>query len=309
MATDKALDRAGDAMLSIGALSKATGIPVETLRTWERRYGYPVPERKPSGHRLYALASVPRLRRIAEALARGHRAGEVVGADDRELEALLRASGTGAGAGRHDVPADDGVSRLLHAVVGFDAGTLTRLLLADYARLGPLDFMDLRLAPLVRAVGDGWAEGRLEIRHEHFISERIGDLLRSLRLPYEERAAGPCMLLATLPGEMHALGLQMAAFALVTAGLRVLYLGTEVPVPEIAAVARERGVRATGVSVSVATRGAGTDDRIRTLRQLLPRRIPLVIGGEGAPDAEPGLTIIHDVIELDAWARRLREAS
>ena len=58
------------ARLSIGALSRATGIPVETLRTWENRYGYPVPERKPSGHRVYALASVPRLRRIAEALSR-----------------------------------------------------------------------------------------------------------------------------------------------------------------------------------------------------------------------------------------------
>ena len=33
------------AMLSIGAVAKATGIRVETLRTWERRYGFPRPER------------------------------------------------------------------------------------------------------------------------------------------------------------------------------------------------------------------------------------------------------------------------
>ena len=58
---------AKDARVSIGALSRATGIPVETLRTWESRYGFPVPERRPSGHRLYPLAIVPRLRRIAEA--------------------------------------------------------------------------------------------------------------------------------------------------------------------------------------------------------------------------------------------------
>ena len=64
--TDARGDEAG-ARLSIGALSRATGIPVETLRTWESRYGYPVPERRPSGHRVYPLESVPRLRRIAEA--------------------------------------------------------------------------------------------------------------------------------------------------------------------------------------------------------------------------------------------------
>jgi DNA-binding transcriptional MerR regulator len=68
--------------LSIGALSRATGIPVETLRTWEHRYGFPAPERRPSGHRVYSRAIVPRLRRISEAIARGHRAGQVVSASD-----------------------------------------------------------------------------------------------------------------------------------------------------------------------------------------------------------------------------------
>jgi hypothetical protein len=65
-------------LLSIGALSAATGIPVETLRTWERRYGYPRPQRKPSGHRVYPVTAVPRLRRVAQAIARGHRAAEVL---------------------------------------------------------------------------------------------------------------------------------------------------------------------------------------------------------------------------------------
>ena len=81
-----------EGLLSIGALSTATGIPIDTIRTWERRYGFPVPERKPSGHRVYALATVPRLRRAAQAIARGHRAAEVVPASEGALEALLARS-------------------------------------------------------------------------------------------------------------------------------------------------------------------------------------------------------------------------
>lgn len=298
-------DEPAEAMLSIGALSRSAGIPVETLRTWERRYGYPVPERKPSGHRLYAVASIPRLRRIAEALARGHRAGDVVPASDATLDALLRASGAVPPGARLDLPGDDPVPRLLEAVVAFDADSLTRLLLAEYARLGPLGFMAARLAPLLRAVGDGWSEGRLEIRHEHFISERVGDLLRSLRLPCEERADGPAVLLASLPGEMHGLGLQMAALTLATAGCRLLYLGTEVPIPEIATLAHERAVRAVGLSVSRATAGPGTSARVRALRDSLPRRTALVVGGDGAPPPEPGITVVRDLPALDAWARHL----
>jgi hypothetical protein len=47
-------DLAEPGQISIGALSRATGIPVETLRTWEARYGFPIPERKRSGHRVYS---------------------------------------------------------------------------------------------------------------------------------------------------------------------------------------------------------------------------------------------------------------
>src|SRR4029077_16215410 len=84
-------DSSAGGMLSIGALARATSIRVETLRTWERRYGYPVPERKPSGHRLYPVASVSRLRRIAQALASGHRASEGGSASESAPRVLLDA--------------------------------------------------------------------------------------------------------------------------------------------------------------------------------------------------------------------------
>jgi len=298
------------ARLSIGALSRATGIPVETLRTWENRYGYPVPERKPSGHRVYALASVPRLRRIAEALSRGHRAGEVVRASDGDLEALLGATPTATPepatplhAGSAETVA---IPELLETVGRFDADRLTRILLGDWARLGPLAFLETRIVPLIRAVGSGWEEGELEIRHEHFLSERIGDLLRSLRLPFEERARGPLVVLGSLPGEAHALGLQMAALVLAAGGCRVLFLGTEVPVPEMATLARDMGARAVALSVSSATRGATTSGHVRRLRDLLPKRVRLLVGGDGAPKESPGLDVIHDLSTLEGWSRRLQ---
>lgn len=78
-------------MISIGALSRASGIPVPTLRTWERRYGYPTPVRKPSGHRLYPLSGVARLRRMAEAIHLGHRVGDLVPLRDEDLQRILRA--------------------------------------------------------------------------------------------------------------------------------------------------------------------------------------------------------------------------
>src|SRR5215467_1980796 len=78
-----------DARLSIGAVARATGLSPDTLRIWQKRYGFPVPERRPSGHRTYSISDVRRLRRIAEALARGHRPGQVVPLAPARLEMLL----------------------------------------------------------------------------------------------------------------------------------------------------------------------------------------------------------------------------
>jgi methanogenic corrinoid protein MtbC1 len=294
-------------MLSIGALSRATGIAVETLRTWESRYGFPVPERKPSGHRVYPTSSVPRLRRIGEALARGHRAGQVVGATDDDLRRLLEATSSPAapsGPTAFTVADEHVLPELLRLVAAFDADRLTRVLLGEWARVGPLEFLDTRVAPLLRAVGDAWETGRLEVRHEHFLSERVGDLLRSLRLRFEERAMGPLVAFASLPGEPHGLGLQMSALVLAAAGCRVLYLGTEVPSAQIAALARDLAARAVAVSVSSASRTAALP-HLKSLRADLPKRVALLVGGDGAPKPREGLEVIRDFPRLDEWGRRL----
>jgi methylmalonyl-CoA mutase cobalamin-binding subunit len=295
------------AWLSIGALSRATGIAVETLRTWEARYGFPVPERKPSGHRVYPLSVVPRLRRVSQALALGHRAGQVLTASEGALGQLLAAAvapGTSHPATAGLPPPDD-LDTQLRLVREFDAGRLTSLWLGEWARMGPVDFLESRIAPLVRAVGERWHEGDLEIRHEHFLSERVGDLLRALRQPLDERASGPLVVYATLPGELHGLGLQMAALVLAAAGCRSLYLGTDLPVQQVAELARDLAARAVAVSVSLASRGSSSTAPLRRLREGLPRRVRLVVGGDGAPAARPGIEVVTSLRELDAWGRRL----
>ena len=97
----------------------------------------------------------------------------------------------------------------------------------------------------------------------------------------------------------------MAALVLAAAGCRVLYLGTEVPIPQIASLARDLAARAVAISVSSATKGAASAAALRKLREALPRRVLLVAGGDGAPAARPGIESLHSLRDLDAWGRRL----
>lgn len=290
--------------LSIGALSRATGIPTETLRTWEARYGFPVPERRPSGHRVYSASLVDRLRLITEALARGHRASEAVPATDAQIRAMLEACPSIRPGELPDI-GDAELEPAIAAVVAFDADTLTRTLLADAARFTLIDFLDRRVAPLVRLVGEAWSRGTLHIRHEHFLSERLGDVLRTLRLRHEDTAKGPPVLFVTPPGEAHALGLQMAALVVASAGCRVVYLGTEVPAEEVGALARDTGARAVAVSFSILSSGDAAARYLDALRGHLPRLTELLAGGEGSPTVNGSAPRVASFATLLEWARRI----
>ena len=298
----------GERLFSIGAVARATGLSPDTLRVWQKRYGFPVPQRRASGHRLYSAVDVRRLRRISEALARGHRPGQVVGLAEPRLESLLS---EGSATASSSAMPETSVEALLPLVRLHRGPELTEALLAEAGRLGPPVFLRLCVVPMLQAVGDAWARGELGVANEHFFSERLSDVLRSLRLPYERGPAGRCLVLAALPGETHGLGLQVAAFVAAVAGLQPHGLGTDTPVPEIVAAVKTRRPAAVGISISVSTGGAASRDRLAELRRAIPASIPILVGGAGARRSRPpgGCIILDDLDGMQDWMRRFALAS
>ena len=76
-------------MYSIKAVSQATGLSIETLRAWERRYGIVEPLRDGNGRRSYRPEDVIRLRRLREATERGHPISKLSRLSDEEPHKLL----------------------------------------------------------------------------------------------------------------------------------------------------------------------------------------------------------------------------
>ncbi|HEY1434536.1 MAG TPA: MerR family transcriptional regulator [Thermoanaerobaculia bacterium] len=296
-----------ESRLTIGAVAKATGFSPDTLRVWQKRYGFPVPRRKASGHRLYSVADVRRLRRISEALARGHRPGQVVSLAEPKLESLLSERTRPETAARHRVPV---LRSLMGLVRGHEGESLKAALLSDAASLGPIEFLRLRVEPMITEVGDAWSRGEIGIHHEHFFSQRLEDVLRSLRLPFERDAEGPRLLLAAFSGETHGLGLQMVAFLAAFAGVPPHLLGTDIPVAEIVAAFRVRRPAAVGVSISVSTAGSVSRHHLEQLRRAIPPGAPILVGGIGARRSHPpgGCVIVDDLQGALDWMRRLAVA-
>lgn len=89
-----------------GVAARLAGLPVETLRVWERRYGVSDAGRSPQGQRLYSAEQVHRLGLLKRVVDQGHAIGTVARLETAELAALA------------GVPAANGMQPLKLAVVG-----------------------------------------------------------------------------------------------------------------------------------------------------------------------------------------------
>ena len=294
-------DGENGALWCMAAVTTRTGIGQHTLRAWERRFGFPKPLRLPSGHRRYTDDQIARLHLIGQAIALGHRAGDVVPLHEANLKDLLRRSHVRPSA----LPAWE--VQLLEKVRTFDREGIVSDLAHAYASLGLRTFLRDRLVPLTVAIGDAWAAGGLAIKHEHFLSEILDDTLRTLRTPLEHGGQGRPVVFATLPGERHTLGVQVAALVTALAGRRLRILGPEVPADEIAGAAEQLDPLAVGVSVTGHTAHPATVRSLNRLRELLGNRTSLWVGGSGAallPGLDAAIQQIGGIDDLEAELRR-----
>lgn len=291
--------------LSIGDLAEACGISEPTLRAWERRYGRPKAARRPSGHRRYDARDVTFLRRVAEALTRGAKPSQVLAMSEADLDALLAQ-------GSRDAETGELILRQVEWVRDYEGARLRRSLREAWNRMEPLPFLAERVAPLLVEVGRQWADGKLDVRHEHFLSEVLEDLLRTLRDRMAEQSTGPLILATTLPGEEHRICSQMVAVALAALGARPRVLGPQMPIPEIARAAAETRAQGVALSISLATGGVTTDRRVAELRAALPDGVRLAIGGEGVRNARraaPGVDRLLSLNDLAPWIEGLDRPS
>lgn len=284
---------------SVGDLAARTGVRQATLRVWERRYGFPIPVRKPSGHRVYSPSDLERVTLIVKAMRLGLRAGDVVPKDPAALRELV-----GDGEGEHAGKDDASLAAMIDAVETLDSERLTRLLREKSEVLGGGRFASECLAPFVERIGDLWMKGRLDVHHEHCASEVVQNVVRGL-LARRPAARGPMILLTTLPGERHTLGLLMAALVCGEHGARVLLLGAETPHDDIVAAVRATGARAVGLSVSEATARPETTARLRVLRAQLPGEVELLLGGGGSVHTRRGLSGVRFVHRPEALRKVL----
>jgi methanogenic corrinoid protein MtbC1 len=185
-----------------------------------------------------------------------------------------------------------------------------RLMLESSIReLGVRQTLHEFIVPLVTRIGQAWAEQRIDIRQEHILSETIEDILRATRIqiqPAEANDDQADVLLATLPGERHGLGLQMLALLTALENSVPLILGVDLPIDQVVEAAQQFPQADVAISVSSAAEFSTTTRQLQRLREALPASTMLLVGGAGMVrrQALDGVLAMTDFPTYESWLRQ-----
>ncbi|MBM4376121.1 MAG: MerR family transcriptional regulator [Deltaproteobacteria bacterium] len=264
----------------IKTVSELTGIPKNTLIAWERRYGLIEPDRHGNRYRSYSDKDVALLKRIKRLIEEGYKISEAVELlrhPERQPE-VARVANTNS--------ADfDSLERaraeLLPVLLDFDAQR-AEVLLQRYGTLPYARLIEELYYPMLRSVGEGWAEGRVSIAQEHFVTSFCRERFLAMLMQIGgARGSGPHAVCTTYPGDLHELGILGVSVLLALSGWRITYLGPNLPATELHKTGRT--LRPDWVCTSLVMPVASSDLEayIQMVRDLLPKRTWLAIGGAG----------------------------
>ncbi len=297
--------------LSIAAVERDTGLSKDTLRVWERRYGFPTPGRDAIGERAYPLDQVEKLRVVKRLMDAGHRPGRIVTLPYDELQHLSASTVDQPARGVVEAALDsDDLREVLRLIRAHDLRGLRRRLRLALARFGVARFVIEVVAPLNTAVGDAWLRGQMEIFEEHVFTEAVQVVLREAIASVPEADIGrrPVVVLTTFPGEPHGLGLLMAEATMALEGCACISLGVQTPLWDIALAATSFQADIVALGFTGCLNPNQVVDGLTELRSKLPAAVRIWAGGT-APvlhrrrieGVEPMATLEGIPGELQRW--------
>jgi methanogenic corrinoid protein MtbC1 len=227
------------------AVARETGVPADTFRAWERRYGVPHPQRTEGGHRLYSDRDIAIIRWLRDRTSEGMNISQAVQllksageSDTSTIEVEARAIGWLS-------------HQLVLALTQFDAIYAERLISESFALYPFEEVLINMIQPAMIEIGEYWEQGTINIVTEHFATQFVHRKLAGLLNIFEGSAQRATIIIGCAPEELHDLGTLTVALFLARRGWRVVYLGAQVPLADL--IATVRALKPAFVCLSAAT--------------------------------------------------------
>ena len=261
--------------LTIGMLSEATDVPPATLRSWERRYGIPTPQRSATGRRQYDQEQVAIVRQLKARVDRGERISKAV-------KSIGLAPPDQAVIKQFDQQQSIWTSlraQMISSVECYDEMALNEVY-SEALALFPVNVVtNSLLRPVLQTLGDRWADRITGVAEEHFFTGFLRGKIGALAHHRRTYGHGPKLLAACLPDEAHDIGLLLFCLEASMQHFRIVCLGGRTPLDQLECLANNPVHRFDAVVLS-----ATADPSQELLESELPAVVasinqPVFVGG------------------------------
>jgi len=215
-----------------------TGIAPDTLRAWERRYGLPMPDRTPGGHRLYSQRDIEIIKWLLSKQEEGLSISRAVGlwkelttsGQDPISESLVEITPVIQTAAASGTNLESLRAAWLEACMDFNESAADQLLNQAFAMV-PLETVCVELLQKgLFEIGEMWYHSAATVQQEHFTSALAHRRLDALIAAAPPPTRPQTVLIGCTPGEQHTFTALLLTLLLRRRGLKVVYLGANVPV-------------------------------------------------------------------------------
>lgn len=208
---------------SMAQIVSLTGISSHTLRKWESRYDFLVPERTETNIRFYTDSQLKKLLNISILREQGHRLSAIDKMSDKEIHELVSQVLTNS-------DQESEIKALVISMINLDEQEFDDILKSHIIKNGILTTFTEVIYPFLHKVGVLWGINKIMPAQEHFVSNLIRQKICSAidLLPIAPKDA-PRIIMFLTEGENHEIGLLLASFIAKKLGWRVFYLGQNVP--------------------------------------------------------------------------------
>lgn len=236
------------------AVVQRTHVPADTFRAWERRYGVPTPCRTSGNQRLYSEQDIATITWLRDQTTAGLTISQAV-ALLRSQQAASRDRGeqpkrvsngrsrNGSANGHHQPSPSEAPFRelrddLVDALMALDGNRADRIVEEALALTNVENVCLYVLQGALMEIGKRWEHGSANVAIEHhaasYVQRKFGALFNQSN-PNEGR--GP--IVAACPeGEQHDIGLLLTCLFLSRRGYRIIYLGANMPLPDLVDIVR-----------------------------------------------------------------------
>ncbi len=222
---------ANEPIYNIKAVVQQTGIPADTVRAWERRYGVPQPQRTETGRRLYSEQDIVAIRWLRERTANGMTISQAI----QQLRSLGDEAFVETAPERDLGPRNPGVlsGELLRALLDFDEPTATTIAEEAFSMYRVEEVFTQVFVPVLVEIGERWHRREATVAQEHFATHFVHRRLSAMFQAYTPSTHRATIVTAGAPEEQHELGILMLSVFLARRAWHVVHLGANVPIADL----------------------------------------------------------------------------